>query len=217
MYGYNSQRNRLISAGAVSYSYDNEGQLATAGATSLTFDCDHRLIGIGTDTQFAYDGIGNRLSAVRAGVTTRYIYDPWGNLLAEADSNGNARKYIYGNGLLALATADARYCYHFNATGSTIALTDMTQTVVNSYTYEPFGQILAQQEAVPQEFKFVGQYGVMAEPGGLYYMRAAPQCFQIYEVGVGRMFFAKFCENERNERYPRFRSSRMPDEIDGFP
>ena len=57
----------------------------------------------------------------------------------------------------------------------------MTQAVVNSYTYKPFGQILQQQEAVPQPFKYVGQYGVMAEPNGLYYMRA-----RYYDPSVGR-------------------------------
>ena len=181
VYDYNTQRNRLLSAGPLNYTYDDEGQLATSGAVSYTFDCDHRLIGIGTGTQFTYDGLSNRLRVVRGGVSSRYIYDPYGNLLAEADSNGITRKYIYGRGLLAVAVPDARYCYHFNATGSTIALTDAAQVVVNSYTYEPFGQVLGQQEAVAQPFKYVGQYGVMAEPGGLYYMRA-----RYYDPGVGR-------------------------------
>ena len=75
-------------AGPLSYTYDNEGQLANAGGSSLTFDYNHRLVAIGTDTQFSYDGRGNRLIAARAGVATHYIYDPWGNLLADADSNG---------------------------------------------------------------------------------------------------------------------------------
>ena len=180
-YGYNAQQNRLLSAGPLSYAYDNEGQLANAAGTGLTFDYNHRLVAIGTDTQFSYDGRGNRLIATRAGVTTHYIYDPWGNLVADADSNGVTHKYIYGKGLLAIVTSSARYCYHFNGTGSTVAITDMTQNVVNSYAYDPFGQILGQQETVPQPFKYVGQYGVMAEPNGLYYMRA-----RYYDPTVGR-------------------------------
>jgi RHS repeat-associated protein len=181
VFAYNAQKNRLLSAGALSYTYDYEGQLATAGNTGLVFDYNHRLVGIGTDTQFSYDGRGNRLIATRSGVTTRYIYDPWGNLMADADSNGVTHKYIYGKGLLAIATPSARYCYHFNGTGSTVAITDMSQAVVNSYAYDPFGQILGQQEAITQPFKFVGQYGVMAEPNGLYYMRA-----RYYDPSVGR-------------------------------
>jgi len=181
VYEYNTQRNRLLSAGAVNYTYDDEGRLQAAGSASFTFDCDQRLIGIDTGTQFFYDGRGNRLKAIRGGVTTYYIYDPWGNLLAEADANGITRKCVYGNGLLALATSLDLYCYHFDATGNTIALTDMAQTVVNSYVYEPFGQILAQQETIAQPFKFVGRYGVMAEQNGIYYMRA-----RYYDPSVGR-------------------------------
>ena len=181
VYTYNSKNDRLLSAGPLSYAYDNEGQLITSGGTCLTFDYNHRLVEIGGDTQFSYDGRGHRLIATRAGVTTHYIYDPRGNLMADVDSNGVTRKYIYGKGLLAVATSAARYCYHFDGTGNTVALTDMTQAIVNSYAYEPFGQILSQQETVPQPFKYVGQYGVMAEPNGLYYMRA-----RYYDPTVGR-------------------------------
>ena len=101
--------------------------------------------------------------------------------MADSDSNGVTHKYIYGKGLLAIVTSSARYCYHFNGTGSTVALTDVNQNVVNSYADDPFGQILGQQETIPQPFKCVGQYGVMAEPNGLYYMRA-----RYYDPTVGR-------------------------------
>ena len=180
-YEYNAQQDRLLSAGPLSYAYDNEGQLVNSGGACLTFDYNRRLVEVGSDTQFSYDGRGSRLSATRAGVTTHYVYDPWGNLVADADSNGVTHKYIYGNGLLAVATSTGRYCYHFNGIGSTVAITDMNQNIVNSYAYDPFGQILSQQETIPQPFKYVGQYGVMAEPNGLYYMRA-----RYYDPSVGR-------------------------------
>lgn len=185
-YTYGTQGNRLLSAGPMSYTYDSEGQLASSVIAGLgmtyTFDYDHRLAQIGTDTQFSYDGLGHRLMATRSGVLTCYIYDPWGNLVAVADESNNiAEKFIYGRGLLAMTTSSALYCYHFDPKGNTVALTDMTGTLVNSYAYGPFGEILAQQETVSQPFKFVGQYGVMAEPEGLYYMRA-----RYYDPSVGR-------------------------------
>ena len=63
--------------------------------------------------------------------------------MAEADSLNNiTRKYVYGKGLLAVATSSGRYCYHFNGTGSTVAMTDMSGSVVNSYAYEPFGTVV---------------------------------------------------------------------------
>ena len=77
--------------------------------------------------------------------------------------------------------AGTMYCYHFDATGHTVALTDNTKTIVNAYAYTPFGTIANQQENVVQPFKFVGQYGVMAEDNSWYYMRA-----RYYDPAMGR-------------------------------
>jgi len=57
--------------------------------------------------------------------------DMAGNLLAEADGSNNiTRYYIHGLGLMAMVTpSDEVYCYHFNATGSTVAMTDSSQTI----------------------------------------------------------------------------------------
>jgi YD repeat-containing protein len=86
-YTYNTQKNRLLSTSAGgSFGYDDEGQLQSGYSTDYTFDYEHRLKTIG-GTQFYYDGGGKRLKALRDGVTTRYIYDAGGTLLAEADAN----------------------------------------------------------------------------------------------------------------------------------
>ncbi len=150
-----------------------------------TFDYEHRLTGIsGTvNNQFRYDGAGNRLEATRDGVVTRYVYDINGNLIAEADANNTiTRYYIHGAGLMAMVTTgNDLYCYHFDATGHTVALTDADKQTVNSYAYSPFGALAGGTEAIPQPFKFVGQHGVMNEPNGLYYMRA-----RYYDPRVGR-------------------------------
>ena len=182
-YVYNSSKNRLQSAGGISFIYNDEGELSGAGTTAYQFDSVHRLTGIGNSTTFTYDGAGRRLKAIRSGVETRYIVDPFGNVVAEADATGQiTRKYIYGIGLLALETEDSQlFCYHFNGTGHTVALTDLSQNIVNAYSYEPFGEIANEQETIPQPFKFVGKCGVMAEEGGLYFMRA-----RYYDSTTGR-------------------------------
>ncbi len=181
-YGYNPQKNRLWTAGAYSFVYDNEGQLSNGYSATYTFDYEHRLVTAGTN-QYSYDGGGNRVQVVRSGVTTRYIHDASGNLLAEADGSNNiTRYYIYGTGLLAMVTTtNDVYTYHFNAVGNTIAMTDSSQIMVNKYVYDPFGNVVNYQETVVQPFKFVGQHGVMTEPNGFYYMRA-----RYYDPQVGR-------------------------------
>jgi YD repeat-containing protein len=102
---YNLQKNRLLSSGGGSFTYDDEGQIATGYGSAYTFDYEHRLTAIGQSSSFSYDGMGNRLEAVRNSVTTRYIYDAQGNLMAEADGdNVITRYYIHGAGLLAMVT-----------------------------------------------------------------------------------------------------------------
>ncbi|MDD5759859.1 MAG: hypothetical protein PHI06_12350, partial [Desulfobulbaceae bacterium] len=182
---YNATKNRLLTAGASNFSYDNEGQLATKNSDGFTFDYEHRLTAISgaMSGQFKYDGAGNRLEASWNGTTTRYVYDVKGNLIAEADSNNIiSRYYIYGAGLMAMVTSNGElYCYHFDATGHTVALTNASKGLVNKYAYTPYGIIANQTETMPQPFKYAGQHGVMAEPNGLYYMRA-----RYYDPQVGR-------------------------------
>lgn len=181
-YTPNTTKNRLLSAGANSFTYDNEGELKTGYGATYTFDYDHRLSGFGANS-FSYDGNGNRLKAIRSGVTTRYIYDAAGNLLAEADAgNTITRYYVFGQGLLAMVTpTDQVYNYHHNAVGSTVAVTDQSQAMVNKYAYDAFGAVANQVEAIPQPFTYVGQFGVMREPNGFYYMKA-----RYYDPNVGR-------------------------------
>jgi RHS repeat-associated protein len=182
-YGYNAKGNRLLLVGTPGFEYDNEGQLASGYGASYSFDYEHRLTGI-NGSSFNYDGNGNRLQAVRNGDTTNYIYDNKGNLLMSEGTDG-IRVYIYGKGLLAVLSQGDRwldvYCYHYNAIGSTVALTDLNKAVVNKYAYDPFGKITGQVEAVPQPFKFAGQHGVMTEPNGFNYMKA-----RYYDPNVGR-------------------------------
>lgn len=182
-YGYNVARNRLLSSGMSNFTYDLEGQLSTGYGASYTFDFEHRLTGIGSEASFTYDGLGNRIRAVRGSETTNYIYDASGNLLAEADSqNRITRYYIYGHGLLGMITSEnASCCYHFDGNGNTIALTDSLRNTVSGYAYDAFGTVVDQSEYIPQPYKFVGQHGVMAEPNGFHYMRA-----RFYDPNVGR-------------------------------
>ena len=179
-YTYNAKRNRLMTANTISFGYDDEGQLWSKGSTdNYVFDAAHRLTyiyGSGENyySEFSYDGVGNRLRVNRDfSFYIRYVYDAGGNLLAEVDDYNNITRYIHGIGLMAMVMDTGQvYTYHYNAVGSTIAMSDSGQAIVNKYAYDAFGKILNQDEQVPQPFKFVGQYGVMTEPDGFYYMRA---------------------------------------------
>ncbi|VAX12728.1 Rhs-family protein, partial [hydrothermal vent metagenome] len=182
---YNPPANRLLTTGntstGASFTYDAQGQTINKNGTPYSWDYEHRLISQGSD-QYFYDGVGNRLKAIHNGITTKYIYDARGHLIAEADaSNAITRYYIYGAGLLAMVKNNNVYTYHHNAIGSTVAITNNSKTIINAYSYTPYGQIVDQKETIPQPFKYVGKYGVMTEAHGLYYMRA-----RYYDPSTGR-------------------------------
>lgn len=116
------------------------------------------------------------VEATRNGITTRYVYDKRnGNLLAEYDGSNNLLwNYIYGNGLLArVSPTGAIQYYHYNYQGSTIAITDQAQNVVNAYAYDVFGKTTDAIEAGGENrFRFNGKYSVFYETDGLSKMGA---------------------------------------------
>jgi len=66
--------------------------------------------------------------------------------------------------------------------GNTIFLTDSSGTVIASYAYSPYGEILSSTGSIENPFTWQGQFGVMKEgDSGLYYMRA-----RYYDSQIGR-------------------------------
>ena len=157
--------------------------------TNFNYDYEDRLTSItsgAASTQYIYNGVGQRLARNNNGATTRFVLDPTSRLpriLAETDATGNITNYYtHGLGLTAKVTpAGQAFQYHFDARGSTVALTDAAQTVVNRYAYDPFGAPTAIAEQTTNPFRYIGQFGVTDEPNDLLF---APRRF--YSSTLGR-------------------------------
>jgi RHS repeat-associated protein len=183
--------NRMLTAGTKSFSYDNNGNLIqeTGGSiATYAWNLQDMLTQVvkGSNTySYVYDALGNRVKKTVNGTGTRYVVDPTGlsSILAETDSSGNITSYyVYGMGLISKITpANQAYFYHFDGLGSTVAMSDSTGSIVNKYAYDEYGNLLNFQEAIPNPFRYVGQYGVMDEGNGLLYMRA-----RYYDPDLGR-------------------------------
>jgi RHS repeat-associated protein len=191
-YSYTSG-NILASADGATYTHDangNRSQKATSvGTTYYTYDSLNRLTQTSTSTrqiQYIYNGLGQRIGKIDNGVQINYLVDPNGILpqvLAETDAGNNLISfYVYdGAGLVAKVTPQNQYYfYHYDGLGSTIAISDSSGQVANTYVYSPEGLVGA-QETINNPFTYVGRFGVMAEGNGLYYMRA-----RYYDPEVGR-------------------------------
>jgi len=181
--------NRLTNAAGVTFAYDSNGNMTGKGSDTFVYDFEDRLTQsslAGINSQYGYDGVGNRFVRTEGGVTKRYILDVNRNLtnvLAESDSTGAITAYyVYGLGLISKVLPDGTtYNYHYDSRGSTIALTDGSQAITDAYAYDSFGNIKNNTGSAENPFKYVGKYGVIEEGNGLEYTRA-----RYYAPEIGR-------------------------------
>jgi YD repeat-containing protein len=78
--------------------------------------------------------------------------------------------YVYGLGLLWKVTADGTpYFYHFDGDGNTVALSNPTAGVVNTYRYDAQGRLVSANEGVENMFRAHGESGWMDDGNGLLF------------------------------------------------
>ena len=188
-YNYNAA-NRLTSAGDLLFTYDANGNTITRTGRTYDYDVYNQLTSVSGDfsANYTYDGLGNRRTATRNGVTTKYVLNLLGStptVLMETDADGVVQNYyIYGaSGLISRIDADnnTRY-YVYDFRGSTVAMTDATTTagITHKYQYDDFGKVLQLEEADFNRFRYVGKMGVMYEDEALVFMRA-----RFYDPEIG--------------------------------
>ncbi len=142
-------------AGITSYVYDGNGnqtvvQKPNGDRTTQIWDYENRLIKTiqpsGGVTSMAYDADGLRLKREEPTGTKLFVWDDQ-NYLAETDAAGTTQAAFttepstYGS-LISHRKAGATTTYHFDALGSTRALTDESEAVLERYNYTAFGTLL---------------------------------------------------------------------------
>jgi len=171
--------NQIVSRGEEAYTYDKDGNLVRIGMDGwqARYDQENRPVEIsqnGKLSKMTYNGMGYR-TLVDSGVGQHiYHHDPQGKLLFETDQSGNLiASYLYRNSCL-VARMDAfgdLHFYHFDKTGNTLALSDKSGEVVAAYTYAPYGAVTNKFGDLDNPFTYVGEYGVMDDGDGLFFMR----------------------------------------------
>lgn len=185
-YTYNNA-NRITKAGNISFGFDSNGNTTSRTGSSMQYDIVNNLTKVSGDfsATYTYDGLGQRRSATRDGVTTKYVLSG-NNVVAETNNSGTVQYYyIYGpTGLLARITPSGTTRYYVSdSRGSVVAMTDATTNakVTHKYQYDEFGKVLQSQEEDSNRFRYVGSHGVMHESDALTFMRA-----RYYDPTIGR-------------------------------
>ena len=189
-YGVYDDGNRITSFGGSTYAYDTDGNLTgITGRKTFTssYDPENRPVQMtsgGITISYGYDGLGNRVRAVRGAETTGYYHDHRGRLLFEADGSGRiVNYYIHKDGRLVAmrTTGGASYFYHYDRNGNTVLMTGQSGTTMNAYGYTPYGEVAGATETIANRFKYTGSLGVMDEGNGIYFMKN-----RYYDAVTGR-------------------------------
>ena len=184
--------NQYTQVGGTTYTYDHDGNLKTKieddVMTTYSYDVENRLVAVSAPNDvwtYEYDALGNRAASTHNGVITRYVVDPigYGDVASERSSDGMLiAEYLHGLGLIAqVDTNNVISYYTFDAIGSTSEVADSTGVVLDNYRYGPFGIFSGEPTVIHNPFRFIGEYGVMAESNGLSCMRA-----RFYDSYLGR-------------------------------
>jgi len=175
------------------YSYDNNGNLiqkddSEAGITTYGYDYENRLLAItypdGTSDSYTYDGVSKRIQTTENGVITNYLYDGLNAIIEKNDSEMTLTSYVRGlsygggiGGIISKITPTTADYYHYDGIGGVTGLTDSTGQVIQSYTYDAYGNLLTQQIPTPHGFS-TKEYSAKS---GLIYFGA-----RYYDPRVGR-------------------------------
>jgi RHS repeat-associated protein len=168
--------NRYTAVGAVSPSYDGNGNLTSDGTFTLGYDAENRLtsaVGAGNTVSYAYDAQGRRKSRTVNGVTTVFVTDAGNREVLEYDGTSGAiqRWYSYALGPNDVlnqmnVTAGTRATLVPDILGSIIGSQDSSSGALTKIGYLPYGK-----SPSTGPFGFTGQR-VDVETNGLYYYRA---------------------------------------------
>ena len=182
--------NRIQNAGSTNFTHDGAGNITQRGSDSYTFDLNDNLLSAtgAYPATFTYDGSGNRRTKTANGTQTKYILNILGmsQVLLETDqSNTPTNYYIYGaTGLVSrIKPNGTTHYYHYDFRGSTVALTDASQTITHTYAYDAFGTVLVANEPANDVnvYRYNGQYGVQYDAPNRIFMRA-----RYYDPQTGR-------------------------------
>jgi RHS repeat-associated protein len=176
------------SATMTQFTYNARGDRiseTTSGSPTVTFSYDQadRLIGVGDNISYAYNGDGLRVSKTVDGATSEFVWNQsegTPELLQDGSTD-----YIYGpeGKPIEQITGETPIYLHQDQQGSTRLLTDAGGSVVGRYDYDAWGAVTSHTGSATTNLQYDGQY-TDAETG-YQYLRA-----RYYDPSTGQFITA---------------------------
>ena len=156
-------------ASAISYTWDDNGNLVERGSDTFEWDYEDRMVEATVNavtSTYTYRGDGLRDSRTVGMTTTTFTWDVNAGLPVVLDDGS---QYLYGAGLSAMKQSGNWFYYLADGLGSTMAIVDANGDVENGYTYDVYGEPTI-TGSLANEFDFAGQQTDGST--GLQYLRA---------------------------------------------
>jgi RHS repeat-associated protein len=149
-------------------SYDKNGNTTNSSVNSYQFDALNHLTNVNSGAVLiTYDGDGNRLRKTVGGTSTFYLLDDrnlsgYVQVLEEWTASGGttnlSRVYNYGLQLISQRQPNVSTNYFaFDGHGSTRLLTDNGGSVVNAFTFDAYGNLIASNAAPQTVYLYCGE------------------------------------------------------------
>lgn len=160
--------------------YDSNGNTTTSAGKTYVYDFENRIKSVNSgQIVFVYDGDGNRVAKTVGGVTTRFLVDAnsptgYAQVVEEIVGSNVQRVYEHGHSLISqtqLISSNWTTCFYgYDSHGSVRALTDTTGAMIDTYTYDAFGNLIASTGTTLNKYLYAGEQ--FDSDLGLYYLRA---------------------------------------------
>ena len=165
--------NRLTVFNGKSVSYDLDGNMLSDGNTEYEYDSANRLIKAGDHT-YTYNAEDVRIRNLCSDADTTYTYNTNCKLsqLLTKTTHEITTKYVYGHGLIYQEKQERLKVFHYDYRGSTVAVTDDWSSVIITFKYDTYGNVIDRTGTTYLIFGYNGRDGVITDRNGLIYMRA---------------------------------------------
>ncbi len=192
--GYQAQSNQLASIDSIALQHDPAGNRTAdqGGSRTFSYNNANRLSDVFSNgnsiASYVHNALGQRTKKTANGATVLYLYDLFGNLIAEhSDTGALIRDYVWlENTPVAQIDQGEVFSYlHVDHLGTPRLATNDAQTIVWRWDSDAFGSTLADEDpdgdnnATTVNLRFPGQY-YDAETGFHY------NYYRTYDPSMGR-------------------------------
>ena len=156
--------NRLTKFCNNTVSYDLDGNMLSNGFLYCTYDSANRLV-YASGQNYTYNAEDVRIRNLCIEEDTTYTYDTNTKLsrLLCKTTNGVTTKYVYGRGLIGEEINGTFKTYHFDCRGSTIAITDASGNITDTFAYDTYGKLISKTGTSKVIFGYNGRDGVVTD------------------------------------------------------